>query len=240
MSALLPFELEALRKAVNYQRWVADAVTPHLGERILEVGSGLCSMSCWLPVRKKLVLTECEPMLLDELRVTISQRFEGDARVAVAAADVTRELPPQLAAEAFDTVVSFNVLEHIPDDVGALQRLARLLRKGCRIVSFVPAHAWAYGSIDQVYGHVRRYSARSFAALAAKACPGAKLETRYFNAFGLPGWLLMGRILRRRAIDVRAIELFERLCPYVRGVDDAAHKYLKLPAGQSLIAVITL
>jgi SAM-dependent methyltransferase len=236
MSAPLPFELEALRKAVNYQRWVADAVTPYLGERILEVGSGLGSMSRWLPVRKKLVLTECEPMLLEELR----RQFTGDPNVTVAAADATQDLPFDISREEFDTVVSFNVLEHIPDDVGALQRLARLLRKGGRIVSFVPAHAWAYGSIDQVYGHVRRYSARSFAALAAKACPGAKLETRYFNAFGLPGWILMGRILRRRAIDVRAIELFERLCPYIRGVDDVAHKVLKLPAGQSLIAVITL
>jgi len=241
MSAPLPFELEALRKAVNYQRWVADAVRPYLGESILEVGSGLGSMSRWLPVRKKLVLTECEPALLEELRATARRQFGDDPRVNVAAGDVTRDLPPELSAGQFDTLVSFNVLEHIADDTGALGRMARLLRKpGGRIVSFVPAHAWAFGSIDTVYGHVRRYTSRSFAELAARACPGGRLEARYFNAFGLPGWILMGRVLRRRSIDIRAIDLFEKLCPYIRGLDDAMHRYLKLPLGQSLLAVITL
>lgn len=245
MSAALPFELEALRKALNYQRWVADAVAPYLGERILEIGSGLGSMSRWLPVRKRLVLTECEPMLLEELRASAERQFHGDTRVAVIAADVARELPRELDAEEFDTVVSFNVLEHVPDDVGAVARLARLLeRSGTpgkrRIVSFVPAHPWAFGTIDATYGHVRRYSAGMFADLARKACPGTSFEARYFNVFGLPGWLLMGRILRRSTIDVRAVDAFERLCPYIRGLDDAMHKYLKLPLGQSLLAVITL
>jgi SAM-dependent methyltransferase len=245
MNASLPLELEALRKAVNYQRWIADAVTPYVGERILEVGSGLGSMSRWLPLRKRLVLTECEPMLLEELRATVRRWFDADPRVAVAAADVARELPDELAAEKFDTVVSFNVLEHIEDDVATVARLARLLQKGGasqarRIVSFVPAHPWAFGTIDTAYGHVRRYSSSSFAAMAARACPGGRLQTRYFNLFGLLGWILMGRILRRRSINTRAIDLFENLCPYIRGLDDAMHTYLKFPAGQSLLAVITI
>jgi SAM-dependent methyltransferase len=245
MNAPFPFELEALRKAVNYQRWVADVVTPYLGERILEIGSGLGSVSRWLPLRKRLVLTECEPMLLEELRATVRREFDADPRVAVAAADLARELPDELATEEFDTVVSFNVLEHIEDDVAAVARVARLLQKSGasrtrRVISFVPAHSWAFGTIDRVYGHVRRYSSRSFAAVAAKACPGGRLHTRYFNLYGLPGWILMGRVLRRRSIDARAIDLFEKLCPYIRGVDDAMHTYLKLPAGQSLLAVITL
>jgi hypothetical protein len=87
---------------------------------------------------------------------------------------------------------------------------------------------------------VRRSSAGMFADLARKACPGGRLQARYFNVFGLPGWVLLGRVLRRRNIDVRAIDAFEKLCPYIRGLDDAMHKYLKLPVGQSLLAVITL
>ena len=245
MTASLPFELEALRKAVNYQRWIADTVRPHLGARILEIGSGLGSMSRWLPVRERLVLTECEPALLDVLRAEARQHFGADPRVAVAAADVTRELPAELARENFDTVVSFNVLEHVADDAAALARLTALLRDGGRsgsrrIVSFVPAHQWAYGSIDAVYGHVRRYSAAGFARLASQACPGCKVETRYFNAFGLPGWVLMGRILRRPRISTGAIDWFERLCPYIRGIDDLLHAGFRLPLGQSLLATVTL
>ncbi len=46
----MPFELESLAKAVNYQRWVSDAIQPYMGRRILEVGAGVGTMSQWLPV----------------------------------------------------------------------------------------------------------------------------------------------------------------------------------------------
>lgn len=243
MSEPLPFELTALRSAVNYQRWVADAATPHLGARILEVGAGLGNLSRWLPLRERLVLSELEPELLRLLRAEARERFGADPRVTVVQADLGSELPAAITAEDLDTIVSFNVLEHVEDDVGVLARLAALLQASrCagprRIVSFVPAHQWAYGTIDAAYGHVRRYTAASFAALAAKSCPDWRLETRYFNAFGLPGWVLLGRILRRQSVSVAAIRAFERLCPWIRGIDDALHR-LRLPFGQSLIAVLT-
>lgn len=239
----LPFELVALRRAVNYQRWVADAATPYLGARILEVGAGLGNLSRWLPLRERLLLSEREPELLRLLRIEVQERFEGDPRVSVVQANLDSEIPAAITAAALDTIVSFNVIEHVEDDVGVLARLAAVLEKSTstgprRIVSFVPAHSWAYGTIDAAYGHVRRYSAASFAALAARSCPGWKLETRYFNAFGLPGWIILGRLLRRRSVSVRAIEWFERLCPLIRGIDDALHR-MHLPLGQSLIAVLT-
>jgi SAM-dependent methyltransferase len=238
VSEPLPFELAALRGAVNYQSWVAAVTAPYLGARLLEVGAGLGSLSRWLPVRERLVLTERDPELLRLLRIETRERFGADPRVTVAEADVSYELPPSIAAEQLDTIVSFNVLEHVEDDAGVLARLAALLRgSSCpgprRIVSFVPAHPWAYGSIDAAYGHVRRYTAASFRALAARSCPDWQVETRYFNVVGLPGWVLMGRILRRQSVSVGAIRWFERLCPWVRGADDVLHR-LGLPLGQSL------
>jgi len=243
VSAPLPFELAALRGAVNYQRWVSDAVAPYLGARILEVGAGVGSLSRWLPLREKLLLSEREPELLRLLAAEVAERFGADPRVAVVEADLSGELPATVHAADLDTIVSFNVIEHVKDDAGALEKLASALRRSSgprprRLVSFVPAHLWAYGSIDAAYGHERRYSAESFAALATKSCPDFQLETRYFNAVGLPGWVLFGKLLRRSAISARAIRAFELICPWIRGVDDALHR-LGLPFGQSLIAVLT-
>jgi hypothetical protein len=51
--------------------------------------------------------------------------------------------------------------------------------------------------------------------------------------------VLLGRVLRRRSVSVGAIRWFERLCPWIRDVDDLLHS-LRLPLGQSLIAVLTL
>jgi hypothetical protein len=243
VSEPLPFELAALRGAVNYQRWVSDAVAPYLGARILEVGAGVGSLSRWLPVREKLLLSEHDPELLRLLAAEIAERFGTDPRVGVVKADLRDDLPAAVYAADLDTIVSFNVIEHIEDDAGTLARLAAALRRSRasgprRIVSFVPAHAWAYGGIDAAYGHERRYSAKSFAALATKSCPDFRIETRYFNMVGLSGWILYGKVLRRSAISARAIRAFEVICPWIRGFDDALHR-LGLPVGQSLITVLT-
>ena len=55
----IPFELESLREAINYQRWIVDMISPFLGNSILEIGAGIGNISRWLPVRQRLVL--CEP-----------------------------------------------------------------------------------------------------------------------------------------------------------------------------------
>src|SRR3954464_13659890 len=124
-----PFQLPALRSAVNSQRGVAAAAAPHLGARILEVGAGLGNLSRWLPLRERLLLSEREPELLRLLRAEVLERFGADPRVTVVQADLDAELPPAIAAAALDTIVSFNVLEHVEDDVGVLSRLASVLRQ---------------------------------------------------------------------------------------------------------------
>ena len=100
--------------------------------------------------------------------------------------------------------------------------------------------AWAFGSIDREYGHQRRYDAASFARLAERACPGARLETHYFNLPGLGGWFLIGKVFRRRTISPLAIRALELLCPLLRPLDALLHRGLRIPLGQSLIAVVTL
>lgn len=241
----LPFELALLARAVNYQQWVASAVEPHLGRRILEVGAGIGNMSKWLPARDLLMLSEAEPSLLAQLRQTAARHFENDRRVSVAALDLTQDLRTQFSRHDFDTIVSFNVLEHIEDDAGALRQLIGILRDSQsgaprRLVTFVPAHQWALGTIDRTYGHFRRYSAQDFGRLAAAVAPGCRYSARYFNLVGLPGWLVMGKLMRRPNISVRAVDSFEKLCPYIRGIDDFLHTTLHIPLGQSLLAVISL
>ncbi len=48
-----------------------------------------------------------------------------------------------LASATYGTVYSHSVLEHIPDDLGAVQEAARVLRPGGRLVFTVPAPAFA-------------------------------------------------------------------------------------------------
>lgn len=58
---------------------------------------------------------------------------------------------------SFDLVALFEVLEHIEDDVGMLNELARITRQGGWLVASVPMRMKNYTAWDDFSGHVRRY-----------------------------------------------------------------------------------
>ncbi len=190
-----------------------------------------------------MLLTESDPGLLARLRAKVAAA--EDPVVSVAAADLADDSLLELARHNPDTVVSFNVLEHIPDDEAALRRLVGVLQASTapgprHLVTFVPAHRFAFGAMDETFGHHRRYDVDRVRFLAARIAPEAELTIRHFNSFGLLGWLVNGRVLRRPQIGAGAIAAFEALCPIVAPIDDFLHRALKLPFGQSLLFVLRL
>jgi Methyltransferase domain len=238
----LPFELDALAGAHRYQAWVAKLVLPFLGERILEVGAGIGSMSNHLPARKRLILSEMEPALLERLR-----HCEAAQRGAVVHAfDIgTGDGLPAIVAEAPDTIVSFNVLEHIENDEAALRTLLTILNRSSaagpkRLVTFVPAHPFAFNAMDRHFGHFRRYDVHRVRFLASRVAPQAPLQTRFFNALSLPGWWFQGNILGRDRIGSTGVAAFEAIAPLLTPIDDFLHEKLHIPFGQSLLFVLTL
>ena len=112
---------------------------------------------------------------------------------------------PELAGipeHSYDVVGAFDVIEHIPDDAGALESISRLLRPRGKFVMTVPAHQWMWSAHDVVNHHQRRYSKSSLKRLI-DASP-LRLETMgYFNSLLFP------------------IAVAERLASKVRGKDDA-------------------
>jgi len=241
----LPFELSLLANAHQYQKWVADSVAPYLGHRILEVGAGIGNMSQHLPLNELLVLSEVEPSLISILEKRIRDQHLDRDNVRIHPMDLNKDFVQEFQSFDLDTIVSFNVLEHIKDDAKVLSSFVKLLEKSKatgpkRIVTFVPAHQWAYGSLDKMFDHYRRYSAGQFRALAKSIDFKGSIETRYFNLIGLGGWFVTGRILKKQKIDPSTVATFEKICPWIRGFDDFIHKTLRVPFGQTLLAVITL
>jgi len=239
----LPFELQALDAAERYQGWMVDAVRPFLGRRTLEIGAGIGNLSRRLPAGERLIASEPDEALLAVLRERMADRLADAGRVSAIRFDPTRDPLDPLVGEDLDTVVSFNVIEHIADDAGALGALAEILLRGSgpwprHLVSFVPAHMWAYGSLDREFGHHRRYTRSGMRRLLAGIAPGGTVSARYFNLFGLPGWVVSGRLLRQRRIAPGAVRAVEALTPALRRVDDLLQTRLRFPAGQSLIGVV--
>jgi hypothetical protein len=68
--------------------------------------------------------------------------------------------------------------------------------------------------------------------LAAKT--GFEVETIFsFNAMGVLGWLLNGKILKRQRLPVGQLSLYERIAPIVLPIE----RSVKLPVGLSLIMI---
>lgn len=90
-----------------------------------------------------------------------------------------------VADASFDMIGSFDVIEHIPDDHGALAGIARCLKPGGKFVMTVPAHQWMWSAHDVVNHHQRRYSKASLKTLIDRS--PLKLEKiGYLNSLLLP------------------------------------------------------
>jgi SAM-dependent methyltransferase len=60
----------------------------------------------------------------------------------------------------FDLITAFDVLEHIPDDIGALQSWSTALKPNGYVFITVPAYQWLFSAHDKALHHQRRYSAK--------------------------------------------------------------------------------
>jgi SAM-dependent methyltransferase len=223
--ALQDAVLEDLVEAVHYRRWLVDLCAPHLGDDPLEVGSGLGHYAAdWAVGRARFTASEADPARLEALRA----RFAADPVVRV------RELAvPVRATGEHSAVVACNVLEHVPDDVGALRDLRPLLRAGGRLVLVVPACPAAMSGFDRAIGHQRRYTAAGLRAVVEAA--GYRVELlHHVNAVGLLGWLVLVKALGRRPQAGALLRLYDGgVVPWLRRVEARRRP----PFGQSLLVV---
>jgi SAM-dependent methyltransferase len=126
-----------------------------------------------------------------------------------------------------------NVLEHIDDDLEILQHLHTLLRPGGRVLIFVPALPWLYGSLDALVHHVRRYTRTELRERMQEA--GFTIDTlTYFDVLGTLPWFFAGRVFRRQQFDQAGAELYDRFgVPVTRFFE----RRLSPPFGKSLLCV---
>ncbi len=219
--------LLGLAEAENYNAWLFGRAAPYLGARVLDVGAGIGTFSDLAAARAAHV-TALEP---DETFAGyLRERFAGSTHVEVVARDIA-DLNSDELRRPFDSIICFNVLEHVPDDGGALRRFHDLLTPGGRLLLLVPAHACLASPFDRAVGHERRYERRPLDALLRHAGFAAD-ELRYVNPVGGIGWLVSMRLRRRRDLPLAQMRLFDRLVPVLRPLDR-----LRLPFGQSLWAV---
>lgn len=185
--------LVSMSDVPRFNRWMGDAIRPHCGDRVLEIGSGIGNMTRNLCPREKYTASDVNPLYLEYLRGA----FAGRPYVDVRACDLADPRDFAELAGKYDTVVCLNVLEHVPDETGALANVRSALEPGGRFVVLVPQGPKLFGSLDEVLGHVRRYTRASLTKALEDA--GFEVETIFdFNRATTPAWWWNGRVLKRR------------------------------------------
>jgi SAM-dependent methyltransferase len=221
--ATLDSALSDIASARAYNAWIFDRARAQLGSRILDVGAGLGTFSqLAAECESNVVALEPEP----EFAAYLRERFAGDERVKVVQGTVD-----DVASQDFDSIICFNVLEHIEDDAATVRSFAQLLVPGGRLFLLVPAHPGLYGGYDRAAGHVRRYARGALQSTLVGS--GFDVETlRHVNPAGAVGWLL--RVRLRSSLDwpSSSFGVFDRLVPVLRHIDR-----LHLPFVLSLWAV---
>ncbi len=223
-------ELEAMAHAKNYFRWILSQWRPYLMPTVVEVGAGTGNFSAHLLGERieRLILVEPARNLFEQLR----RRFADHQRVELRGGTL-EDCRRELRDARIGSVVSVNVLEHIPEDLQTLRAMQDVLVPGGTVLLLVPALRCLYGSMDRSFGHLRRYSRRQLAELLREA--GLSIVfVRYMNLLGFFAWLLAGRVLHRRTLTGGMVRLSDRtlipLTSWLEGV-------VTPPFGQSFVAV---
>jgi len=89
----------------------------------------------------------------------------------------------------FDVIGSFDVIEHIDDDVGVLKTLKRPLKKGGGLMVTVPQHPCLWSTLDTKTGHKRRYAGNELARKVSEAGYDVVLDTGFMASLFVPQYI---------------------------------------------------
>jgi len=214
LSGPLHATLAAMGQAPNLYRWIWDEFRPYVGHVVLEIGAGIGHFTEWLAQLPGRVVyaTDVDPVLLSVLAERLGRR----PQVRIMAHDAARVFVPPDGHRP-DTVLCVNVLEHVEDDVRALRAIHASLAPGGRLLLFVPAHPWLYGTVDRAIGHFRRYTRGDL--LTKLTVVGFRVDRLWpFNPLGIIGWWWQGRVRRGTRLEPWQTRWFDRLVPLIRRV----------------------
>ena len=221
--------LRRMARISPYNYWLHQWIEPHVGERVLEVGSGIGNQTQYFLDRDRVVASDVERDYLRELADAFGKR--ANLRIASFHFPLSDADRLDLQGERIDSIVCMNVLEHIEDDASTLRDFAAILQPGGALVLVVPAHPALYGSLDKGLDHFRRYDRKALVRLVEAA--GFEIErVRYLNMVAVPGWWLNSRVLRRRLLPGNQLRAFRWLMPLLR-----IERRIEPPFGLSLLVI---
>ncbi|MCX6102484.1 MAG: methyltransferase domain-containing protein [Proteobacteria bacterium] len=222
-------ELPTFRHAVHWKSYCQQHISPYLKGDVLEVGAGNGATTRILSakVHKSWTCLEPDAKLCEQLKLNLKE-IPGDCTHKVVRGTMAT-LP---STSQYDSILYFDVLEHIKNDHSEIQTAFHHLNKGGYLIILSPAYEWLYSSFDKAIGHFRRYDKESFNGLSSPGIHPIKLY--YLDSLGIVLSFLNKFVIRTTQPKLSQILFWDRrIIPLSKKVD----KFLGYRLGKSILGI---
>lgn len=156
-----------------------------------------------------------------------AQTLASQILSGVSGATLLSEIP---AEKTYDYLMSFEVLEHIEDDLQALKHWLSHLRPGGQVLLSVPAHSRKWDVTDVAAGHYRRYDRQDL----QKLIEDSGLHSIEISTYGFPASSLIalirnwvrGQQLKKRGVSSLSIDVGDTQLTAESGIERTAESKL--------------
>ena len=199
-------ELELFAKATNWKNYAGGKLRPYITGSVIEVGAGLGGSTNYLFNRNHVRWLCLDPDAnhVSYLRGLISARKLPpccEARCGVLA-DLNAE-------ECADTIIYFDVLEHIEDDEEEMRVAAAHLTRGGHVVTLSPAFNFLYSPFDEAIGHRRRYASKDARRLKVRSLSLRRVF--FLDSVGLFASAFNRLIMRKSKPSTYEIQIWDKV-----------------------------
>jgi glycosyltransferase involved in cell wall biosynthesis len=206
--------LLSLSRAKNFNGWLAQTISPYIGQNVLEIGSGIGNITRALLPKKSYFATDINPYYLKMIECIKS----NNPCLNISFLDLNNIDEIFRKNNRFDTIICMNVIEHIDDDKTAIKNISKLLSHGGRAIILVPSGTWLYGSQDEAVGHKRRYSKKMIEDLEKISDLKVHKLLRFNKISTLP-WYINGKIFKKTSFSRLQIYILDLLIPILKKID---------------------
>jgi SAM-dependent methyltransferase len=229
--------LEIVSQNSRFNNWIYKEIFPGLKGDILEVGSGIGTFSQKIlrdVQHSHITLTDISLPYVKKLEERFSKSSDGNNNInnnnniSICKLDLNCKADyEKIGYEKFDSIIAINVLEHVEDDIFALQQLYKMLKSEGILIILVPCHKFLYNVIDTNVGHFRRYTKKDLELKIRKTRFSIE-RMFYFNMLGIIGWYINGNIAKNPKINSSASKLFDRIVPLLKYMEAMTGKKIGL------------
>lgn len=224
--------LSVLANADNLNTWFYSTIKPYCKGRILEIGSGIGNISQhFINNNYDITLSDLRDNYLEALSNRFP-KFNPRKFYSLDLVDPHFDEKYKDKFDSFDTIFALNVVEHIKDDQQAILNCYKLLKKGGTLIILVPAYQSLYNQFDSELEHYKRYNQKGLSKLFSQATFSI-IHKQYFNAAGILGWFVSGRLLKNKLLPEGQVSFYNKLVPLFKITD----KILFNKVGLSVITV---